>query len=201
MLSDVRRLLVVNAAVLVVLPGVATAQSLGPSVVTEAPASLRAVASFVLVLLFGGGLLYRYGGFVERSVDSSKEQLLLSVVYGVIAYGLVGFVCVYAYSQLARLGTGGAVLSTVAVATVGIVALTLAGLGFVVVGTLLTDLQGRRQPWVGLVIGAAVSAVAWLALPLLPGLVAWLVVTAFGIGGPTRRWVHASQASPVDPDR
>lgn len=200
MTSVARRLSVGWIGVLVAAPGVATAQPLGPSVVTDAPASVRAVASFVLVLLFGGALLYRYEGFVDRSVDSSKERLLVSVVYGVIAYGLVGFAAAYLYSQVARLG-GGVTVSTVAVAVVGLAVATLAGLGFVVVGTLLTELQGPRQPWTGLVVGAAVSAVTWLALPLTAAVVAWLVVTAVGIGGATRKWVHASQTRAVDPEQ
>jgi hypothetical protein len=184
------------------IPGVrrlvaVTAQSVGPSAVVDAPPAVRAAASFVLVLLFGGALLYRYGAFVDRSVDSSKERPLLSVVYGAIGYGLVGFFCLYAYTQLFRLGLGGAVLSTIGVVVVACIALVLAGLGFLVVGTLLTELNGHRQPWSGLVVGAVVSAIAWLALPLLGSVVAWFVVTAIGIGGPTRRWVHASRAERV----
>lgn len=201
MTSAARRLSVGCVGVLVAAPGVATAQPLGPSAVTDAPASIRAVASFVLVLVFGGALLYRYEGFVDRSVDSSKERLLVSVVYGTIAYGLVGFAAAYLYSQVARLGVGGVAVSTVAVAVVGLAVATLAGLGFVVVGTLLTELQGQRQPWTGLVVGAAVSAVAWLALPPVAAVVTWFVVTAVGIGGATRKWVHASQTRPVDPEQ
>jgi hypothetical protein len=200
MTSVARRLSVGCGGVLVAVPGVAAAQPLGPSVVADAPPSARAVASFVLVLLAGGLLLTRYGGFVDRSVDSSKERLLVSVVYGGIAYGLVAFACVYAYSQLARLGVGGAVLSTVAVGAVGAILVAMAGLGFVVVGTLLTELGGQRQPWTGLVVGAAVSAVAWLALPLVAAVVAWFVVTAVGIGGSTRKWVHAERAPRIETD-
>jgi hypothetical protein len=194
------QLVAVGVGVLASVPDVATAQPLGPSAIVDAPPSVRAVVSFVLVLLFGGALLVRYEGFVDRSVDSSKERLLVSVVYGAIAYGLVGFACAYAYSQLVRLGIGTPVLSSVAVAVAGVVLLTLAGLGFVVVGTLLTELQGPRQPWTGLVVGASISAVAWFALPLAAGVVAWLAVTAVGIGGPTRKWVHAAQTRPVETD-
>jgi hypothetical protein len=199
MRPSVGRLLAV-ATGLALLPGAAGAQPLGPSTVVDASPSVRAVASFVLVMLAGGLLLARYGGFVDRSVDSSKERLLLSVVYGAIAYGLVAFGCAYAYSQLVRLGVGGTALSTVAVVAVGLLVLGMAGLGFVVVGTLLTELGGQRQPWTGLVVGAAVSAVAWLALPLVAAVAAWFVVTAVGIGGSTRKWVHAEQAPRVETD-
>jgi hypothetical protein len=85
------------------------------------------------------------------------------------------------------------VLSVVSLAA-GIGAVfALAGLGFLVVGTLVTELNGPRQPWTGLVVGAAASAVAWLVLPTLAGVVAWFLVTAVGIGGATRKWVHATR--------
>jgi hypothetical protein len=182
---------------LATVPGVAAAQ-LDPSTVADAPASVRSVASFALVLLFGGAVLVRYDGFVDRSVDALRERPLISVVYGAIAYGLVGFGCVYGFSQLARLGVGSAVVSTVGVVVAGALLMALAGLGFAVVGTLLTELQGQRQPWTGLVVGASIGALAWFALPLLAGAVVWLVVTAIGIGGPTRKWIHASQDAPVE---
>jgi hypothetical protein len=172
---------------------VAVTGSIGPSTAIDAPASVRAVVSFVLVLAFGGVLLSRYEGFVDRSIDASRDRLLVSVVYGAVAYGLVGFVSLYGYTQLVRLGVGGAVLSVVSLAA-GIGAVfALAGLGFLVVGTLVTELNGPRQPWTGLVVGAAASAVAWLVLPTLAGVVAWFLVTAVGIGGATRKWVHATR--------
>jgi hypothetical protein len=191
------RLFATCVGLLAIVPGVATAQ-LDPATIVDAPASVRGVASFALVLLFGGALLVRDDGFVDRSVDALKERPLMSVVYGAIAYGLVGFACAYGISQLARLGGGSALVFTVGATVAGAVLLTLAGLGFVVVGTLLTELQGTRQPWTGLVVGASVGAVVWFALPLLAGVVAWLLVTAVGIGGPTRKWIHASQDAPVE---
>jgi hypothetical protein len=187
----------VCVGLLAIVPGVAAAQ-LDPATAVDAPASVRAIASFALVLLFGGALLVRDDGFVDRSVDALKERPLASVVYGGIAYGLVGFGCAYGISQLARLGGGSAVVLIVGTAIAGIVLLTLAGLGFVVVGTLLTEIQGQRQPWTGLVVGASIGAVVWFALPLLAGVVAWLLVTAIGIGGPTRKWINASQDAPVE---
>jgi MFS family permease len=69
----------------------------------------------------------------------------------------------------------------------------LAGLGFAVVGTLVTDVRGRRRPWQGLVLGAIISAVGWLLLPFLGGVLAWVLVASFGIGGPTREWFHSDR--------
>ena len=67
------------------------------------------------------------------------------------------------------------------------------GFGFLVVGTTITDLEGRRRPWYGLLVGAVLSAVCWAVLPLLGGLIASAVVAALGIGGSTRRWLQAER--------
>lgn len=180
---------------LAVLPGAAAAQPVDPSVVVASgPSPVRAAGSFALVLLFGGAVLYLYEGFVDRSIDSSMERPLVSVVYGAIAYGLVVFIGGYASTQLARFG-GGTVLPLVGAAVFGAAVLALAGLGFAVVGTRLTEVRGERRHWLGLVVGAAVSALAWLALPLLPGLLVWVAVAAVGIGGPTRNFIHDSRAA------
>ncbi len=180
--------------VLAVLPGVATAQSVDPSAAVDAPAYLRAAGSFVLVLLFGGAFVYRYGEFVDDSVDVSMDRPAISLVYGVIAFALVVFLSGYVLSQVGRLGISSpAVLPVFGAALVGIF-LVLSGLGYAVVGARLTELEGKRQPWRGLVVGAAVGALAWLLLPPLTGLMVYLAVAAVGIGGPVRRWIHASES-------
>ncbi|MEF8841186.1 MAG: hypothetical protein V5A62_06115 [Haloarculaceae archaeon] len=173
-------------------------QPVDPAILAEAPGMAWAAASFALVLLFGGGLLYRYGSFVDRSVDASMDRPYVAVAYGVMAFGLVAFVGGYAASQLTRVGVGGTGLLLVVVGGVVLVALVLGALGFLVVGTLVTDVQGRRRPWHGLVLGAALSAVGWLLLPLVGGGLAWVLLAAFGIGGPTRLWFHTPRR--VDPE-
>lgn len=180
----------VTLVALAMLPGEATAQPVDPAVVVDAPGPVRAVGSFLVVLLVGGGLLYRYGGFVDRSVDAAMERPRVAVLYGLMAFGLVAFVGGYAVSQLARVGLGGSTVPLVGVAAAGVVALVLAALGFLVVGTLVTDVRGGRRPRHGLLIGAALSAVGWLLLPPIAGLVVWVLLAAFGIGGSTRRWFH-----------
>jgi hypothetical protein len=187
MIAGVGRRLVATAAP-ATRPGPATAAAIDPSVVVEAPGEVRAAGSFVAVLLFGGVLLYRYGGFVDRSVDASMERPRVAVVYGLMAFALVAFIGGYALTQLARFGAGGPVLAGVAAA--GLAALVLAALGFLVVGTLLTDMEGRRRPRYGLVLGAGLSAVGWLLLPPVGGAVVWVLLAAFGVGGATRRWFH-----------
>lgn len=173
--------------VLAFLPGTASAGPVDPTGLAEASGAVRAAASFALVLLFGGVLLYRYRGFVDRSTDASFERPRVAVVYGLMAFGLVAFGGVYVFSQLARLG---GTVSLVGLGAMALVALTLASLGFAVVGTLITDVQGRRRPWHGLVLGAGISSVGWLLLPPLGGLLAWILIASFGLGGPTRKWFH-----------
>ena len=183
------RRLVASGAVLGTLPGRTAARPVDPAVLLEASGALLAAASFVLVLLLGGGLLYRYGEFVDRSVDASMDRPYVAVLYGVMAFGLVVFVGGYAVSQLARVGLGGTGL-VVVVGAAGLVGLVLAALGFLVLGILITDVRGRREPRHGLVLGAALSAVGWLLLPFVGGALVWLLLAAFGVGGPTRRWFH-----------
>lgn len=185
-----RRRLAVAAAALGALPGVAAAQPVDTGALAGASGAVRAAASFGLVLLVGGGLLYRYGEFVDRSVDASMNRPHVAVVYGAMAFGLVALVGGYAVSQLARAGLGGTGLVLAGGGAAALVGLVLAALGFLVLGTLITDLRGNRRPRHGLVLGAALGAAGWLLLPLVGGALAWLLLAAFGIGGPTRRWFH-----------
>jgi hypothetical protein len=171
-------------------------QALDPSVMFGAPPEVRAAASLVLTVAFGGAVIYRYGGQLDGAVDASMESPLVSVVYGLMAYGLVVFVVAYAYSQLARLGVGAATIGLVGGLVLAAGLLSLGGLGFVVVGAWLTETVGSRDPWLGLVGLAAVAAIAWLVLPVLLGLLVWLGFAAVGIGGPVRRWVHGSFDDP-----
>lgn len=180
----------VAAVALGTLPGVAAAQPVDPGAFAEASGAVRAVTSFALVLLVGGALLRQYGTFVDRSVDASMDRPYVAVVYGTMGFGLVALVGGYAVDQLARAGLGGTGLVLAGVGAAALVGLVLAALGFLVLGTLITELRGCRRPRHGLVLGAALSAVGWLLLPLVEGALAWLLLAAFGIGGPTRRWFH-----------
>jgi hypothetical protein len=166
-------------------------QALGPSAVLDAPASVRAVVAFLLTLLFGGGVLYRYGGRIDEAVDASRGRPVVSVLYGLVAYALVSFVVVYAYSQLVRLGVGTTVLAVLAAVVLVGFFLSLGGLGFVVVAVWATETFGFRDPWVGLLGVGLVAAVALFVLPAEFGLLVWLAIAAVGVGGPTRRWIHA----------
>lgn len=183
----------VIAAVLLLgtLAGRAAAQPADPVAAARASAVVRVVGAFLLVLLFGGIVLYRAEAFVDRAVDASMERPLISVVYGVFAQGGVVFLGGYLWSQLARVGAIGALAGRISGAIVVLASLVLAGFGLTVVGAGITEATGERQLWPGLAIGAAAGAAAWLAPTLLAGTVAWVVLVGLGIGGPTKNWVHS----------
>jgi hypothetical protein len=187
--SDVRRAAVAVAG-LAALSVVATVQPLDLWVVVEGPPVVRAVASLVLVGASGGTLLARRGSLVDRAVDDTMGNPSVAVVYGLGAFVFVLFVVFYANNVLLQLGLLETPLGAVALVVLGCGLALLGGLGYVVVGTLLTGLYGERRPWRGLVVGGVVSTVAWFVLPAHAAAGAWVLVAAFGVGGPTRTWFH-----------
>lgn len=173
-------------------------QAIEPTAVIDAP-PIRAVGSFVLVVLVGGVLLYRFDGFVDRSADMSMERPAVSTVYGVAAQGTVLLFGLYLFSQVMRFSTN-ALVVTVSGVVVAAAVVGLSGLGLTVVGSLLTELTGKRRPWYGLVVGAALGASAWLVPAASVGLAVWVLLVSIGIGGPTREWVHASRGFTTETD-
>lgn len=189
---DRRRQLSIGTASLVLLVGavgVVNARSLDALELLETP-GIRAAGSFLLLVLLGAGVLHRYDGLVDRSLDAMLDRPAVSVVYGAMAHLLVWFAAVSFLSQVSRVDVGQRVATLTIVAAVGVVFLSLGALGFLVVGTWLTDLRGDRQPWNGLVVGATIAALGLLVLPLLGGAVVWGLVVSVGIGGLVRTWVH-----------
>lgn len=179
---------------LAAVPAVAGAQTLDAAAVVDAPPVAKALGSAVLVTLVGASFLYRYGAFVDGAVDDTMERPGVAVVYGILAYVLVLFFGFYALNILTSVGVAGTPLSYVALAILAGGALGVSGLGYLVVGTLLTDLWAGRRPWHGLAVGGVLSGVAWLVLPLLPAAAVWVFVAAVGAGGPMRTWVHSERA-------
>ena len=169
-------------------------QAFDPTLVTDAPATVRALAAFLASTFFGGLVLYREGDRLSAAVEASASSIPLATLYGLFAYGLVSFVVVYAYTQLARLGVGVAALSAVVGIVLLLGLLSLGGLGFAIVGTYLAEAVAVRDPWLGLVGVGLVAAVAVLVLPLAVGGLVWFGIAAVGIGGPVRKWVHADAA-------
>lgn len=180
-----------------VLPAVAGQRAIEPSTVASVSPLVRVAGSFVLVLLFGGVLVSLAEEEVDHAVDISMASPLKSTAYGVVAQVVVVFFGFYAVSQLARIGGQAVDIATV---TVGVLLLSLAGFGFTVVGTWLTDLAGERRPWYGAVVGAAVSGAVWLIPSFAVAAIVWVLVAAVGIGGPTGEWLHAAEDVDIDPD-
>jgi MFS family permease len=179
--------------VVTTVPGVATAQPLDPAVVADAHPLVRAIVAFVVVAACSGLVLGLRGSLVDRAVDDTMENPAVAVVYGLGAFVFVVFATLYANNVLLQLGLVGTLGFVAAAVLLGGVAL-LGGLGYVVVGTLLTDVFGTRRPRQGLVVGSAISAVCWFALPALVAFLAWVLVAAFGVGGPTRTWFHGERS-------
>lgn len=157
----------------------------------DASPLVRAVVAFVLVLLLGGALLWRYEAFVDRSIDATVARPLVSLGYGVAAILAVGFVSVYLASQLALLTVAGRHVGSVGL-LLGVLALFLiAALGFTIVGGALVLVWSGRDDWSGLVLGAVVAGLLALLDPVLAG-VGGVAVVSLGVGGPARTWLHAS---------
>lgn len=174
------------------LPGVTAGQPIDPTTVTDVSGPVRAVGSFVLVLLVGGAFLTFAEGFVDRSVDASMESPLRSIVYGLLAQISVALLGTYTASQIAGLGSGRPIIGLIAFGILVLGWLVLAGFGFIVVGGGLTDAAGNRQLWSGVAIGAGVAAFVWVLPTVLIAALVSIIVVSAGIGGPTKRWLHAS---------
>ncbi len=188
----------VLATSLATVPTVAGAQPIDPIAVADSPPHVKALVSAVLVALVGVGLLGRHGGFVDRAVDDTMDRPAIAVVYGLFAYILVLFFGFYANDLMARAGVADTPVGYLALAIIVGGVLVLSSLGYLVVGTLLTDLYRGRGARSGLVAGALLSGVSWLVLPVLAGAAVWILVAAVGVGGPTRTWVHSERTAPPE---
>lgn len=171
----------------------AVAQVGDPSALLGLSGPAYAGLSFLAVLAVSVGLLARRADTVDRAVDRATQGLPLAAVYGIIPFAAVVFIGGYVLSQSARVGVTNRILVWVlGVAVVGAI-VTLASLGYLVVGAYATELEGGRRLWTGAAVGASVSAVPWLVLPTLPALAVWVVVAAVGLGGTTQKWVHGER--------
>lgn len=164
--------------------------------VTDASGVVRASVAFVLVLVLGGAFLWRFGPFVERSIDASMDRPLRSTAYGVAAHLVVVFGGVLLASKLSQYPVFGVNPAALGLA-LGLFLLLLVGsLGFTVVGSTVVELGGQPSRWVGLVVGALIAGGIAVVTPTVAW-VAWLVVVSMGVGGAVRKWVHASAVSDV----
>ncbi|MEF8775817.1 MAG: hypothetical protein V5A43_04845 [Haloarculaceae archaeon] len=184
--------------VLVAATGEVAAQSVAPSAVRDLPGSVRAAVAFGLVVVVGAGILLRHTPFVDRAITTSMERPLTSFLYGVVAFGLVGFIGIFLVAQGAQLGIAAPTITTVGFGIAGAVMVVLGSLGYLVVGAKITDLTGERRPWNGVVFGAAIGAVVWLVLPVVVAVAVWVLGAAVGVGGPMREWLHADRSMASD---
>lgn len=181
---------VLSAAILLTWPMGVGARPISPSRIAETSGVIRAGASIAIVGLVGAGFLLTADRFVDRSVDETLDRPLVAVVYGLLAYVLVLVLALYANDLLSRVDLAGTPLGYLALAILVGGVLLLSGLGYLLVGLVLTDVLADRRPWQGLIVGVALSALGWVALPPVAAIAAWVVVPAVGIGGPMRSWVH-----------
>jgi len=166
-----------------------------PTVVVDVSAPVRAIGSFLAVLLVGGSLHVRFEGPLDRAVRDVMDRPRVAVFYGLFAYGLVFFVALYANDILIRVGAIDTPLGYAVVAFLFLGVLAVSGVGFLVVGRIVTEYRAGRRSWLDPVLGALISTVPWLVLPFVPGLLAWIALAAFGVGGRTRTWVHATRSA------
>ena len=164
-----------------------------PSVLADLSPAGRALVSFVVVLVVAAGLLNWRAETVERAVERTADASPLAVAYGLVAFGLVAAITAYGLSQVARAGLDGRVVEVGVVVVVGGALSALGAFGYLVVGSLLTEFEGPRRPWIGAVVGAVLSAIPLLALPTLPALAVWTLVAAVGVGSPTRHYIHSER--------
>lgn len=173
---------------------VATVAQIGdPSALLDLSAPAYAGLSFLAILTAGVGLLAWRADTVDLAVDHAIRGLPLAALYGVIPFAAVVFIGGYVLSQSARVGVANQALVWVLGAVVIACIVTLAGLGYLVIGTYLTEVEGSRRPWTGAALGAGLSALPWIVLPTLPALATWVVVAAVGLGGTTQQWVHGER--------
>ena len=174
--------------------GVAAVAQVGdPSALLDLSGPAYAGLSFLSILVASVVLLDRRERVVDRAVDHAMERLPLAAVYGVIPFAAVVFLGGYGLSQTARAGVTSRILVWVLGTAVAVGIVTFAGLGYLVVGAYITEMEGERRLWIGAVVGAALSAVPWLVLPTLPALATSAVVAAVGMGGTTQKWVHGER--------
>lgn len=175
------------------LADLAVGQAVDVAAIGGLPGYLQAIGSALLVLFFGGLILRRSVATVHRSVEGLHEGPYSAVPYGLVTYGVALAFGLYGFIQLGRVGVAGTLLGRLVALLLGSILASLTAFGFLVVGTLVTEIQGQRRPTHGLVLGAALSAIGWLVLPTAGGLAVWVLVAAFGLGGAVRLWVHAER--------
>ncbi|MDS0222401.1 hypothetical protein NDI54_13720 [Haloarcula sp. S1AR25-5A] len=172
-------------------PGSLVVGQLGPA--TELSRPLRALVSFVVVLVIGALVLRLRRDSLDEAIDAISDSPATAVLYGVAGYVIVGIVALYGTTTLAQMSVAGGILVRLGIIIGGAFLLILTAFGFLVVGTLLTQLLRGRHPARGLLLGASLSAITWVLFSPAGSIVSSLAIAAFGIGGSARVWIHSER--------
>lgn len=173
-------------------PGPILQQVTDPTMLLDLPGSIRGPGAFVLVLVVGAGLVWRYDGLIERTIDKSIERPLSSLAYGVAAHLTVLFFGVYVASQLGQAAPSNRSIALVALWAAVVLLVVAAAIGFTVVGVAAIEFRWTDSRRYGPLLGAVIAGLAGLTDPTLGG-IAWVAVVSTGIGGPVRDWFHAAE--------
>lgn len=173
---------------------------LEPALAADLSRPLRALVSFILVLVSGAVILQLRRGSVDDAIDAISDSPATAVVYGIAGYVILAIVGLYGATTLAGLSVAGGILVRIVILIGSAFVLGLTSFGFLVVGTLLNDVFGNRRPSRGLLIGAVLSAVTWLLFPPAGSIASSLAIAAFGIGGSVRVWIHSERTVETEVD-
>ena len=114
---------------------------------------VRAGGTFLLVLLLGSLLRWRYELFVDEARSTSMSHPLAATGYGIVTHLVIAFAAVYLTVKFAQIQVAGQTFAIVGL-VVGIGLVGVAGaLGFTVVGEALVDLGGQPTQWAGRRLG------------------------------------------------
>ncbi|EMA08817.1 hypothetical protein SAMN05443574_12018 [Haloarcula vallismortis] len=173
---------------------------LEPALAADLSRPLRALVSFILVLVSGAVILQLRRGSVDDAIDAISDSPATAVVYGIAGYVILAIVGLYGATTLAGLSVASGILVRIVILIGSAFVLGLTSFGFLVVGTLLNDVFGNRRPSRGLLIGATLSAVTWLLFPPAGSIASSLAIAAFGIGGSVRVWIHSERTVETEVD-
>lgn len=171
-------------------------QVLDPAGYEETGVVIRATAAFAVVVALGGLVIVRDESYIRESVEALVSNPLSSIGYGIVAHLVVAFGVAYVGSQVPAVGVSGVDLTTLSFGVGLVVLLSVAAVGFTVVGTTVFALWGESNVWAGLILGGMVASGLTVARPAV-GAGLWLLLVSLGVGGRVRNWVHASALDDV----
>lgn len=171
-------------------------QAVDPATLFDLSGPVRASATFVLVLLAGSVLLWRYKGFVEHLTAATLSHPLRAIGYGIATHAVLAFAAAYIGSQLALVDVAGVNFGPAGLLLGGVLFGVTGSMGFTVVGLAIVDVWGEVAGWSGVALGALLAGGVAGLEPMVAGVV-WVGLVSFGIGGAVREWLWASARTDV----